>query len=55
MTGIAPLTQWIVIPIPAFAAARSPELVGHLDLPTMAITTSEVTPDHLARSGWRAS
>jgi hypothetical protein len=53
--GLAPLAQWIVIPILAFAAVRSSKLVGHLDLPIMGITTSGVTPDYLARSGRRAS
>lgn len=53
--GLAPLAQWIVIPILAFAIARSVHPAWGLDLPTMGITTSGSTPDHLARSDRRTS
>jgi hypothetical protein len=53
--GVAPLAQWLVIPILAFAAARSVIFVGHLDLPIMGITTSGVASGDLARPGRRAS
>ena len=49
--GLAPLAQWIVIPILAFAAARPVNLAGHLDLPIM----GTVTPGDVARPGRRAS
>ncbi len=54
-TGLAPLAQWIAVPLLALAAARSVRGAGGLDLPTMAITTSRSTPDHRARSDRRAS
>ncbi len=62
-TGLAPLTQWLVVPLLAFAFIRLPQMdrrsakhsLSGLDLPTMAITTSSSTPDHLARSNRRAS
>ncbi len=55
-TGLAPLAQWLVMPLLAFAAVRSPlrtekEMVQASlgpDLPTMADTTPLVAPDHLA-------
>jgi hypothetical protein len=62
-TGLAPLAQWLVMPLLAFAAVRSllrsekaalqPTL--GLDLPTMGDTTSGVAPDHVARPTRRAS
>ena len=62
-TGLAPLAQWLVMPVLAFAAVRSLPRIGKaavqaspgLDLPTMGDTTSPVTPGHLARPTRRAS
>ncbi|TLU71130.1 hypothetical protein [Lichenicoccus roseus] len=47
--GFSPLVQWIVIPTPAFAAARSALSKRSLDLPIMGSPTSRATP-HQARS-----
>jgi hypothetical protein len=60
--GLAPLAQWIVVPLLALAAARLPwasqkrttEVAVGIDLPTMAITTSSSTPDNLTRRNRRA-
>ena len=62
-TGLAPLAQWLIIPLLAFALVRLPQRNRYgekyaakgLDLPTMAITTSQSTPVHLAHSTRRAS
>jgi len=62
-TGLAPLTQWVVVPTLAFGAIHSPwwrKTRAHrpnagLDLPTIKDTTSIPTPDHSARSSGRAS
>jgi len=62
-TGLAPLAQWLVMPLLAFAAVRPPlrtekEMVQASlgpDLPLMGDTTPRVAPDHLARSTRRAS
>ena len=51
--GLAPLAQWIVVPILAFAAVRSATLFGRLNLPIMGTTASGGTSDQLARSGRR--
>lgn len=56
-TGLAPLAQWLVVPLLGFAAAHPPsagpkrttEVTQGIVLPTRAITTSGSTPDHLAR------
>ncbi len=53
--GLAPLAQWIVIPVLAFVFARSRHLSSGLDLPTMGITTSTSTPGHSARSDRKPS
>jgi hypothetical protein len=61
-TGLAPLAQWLVIPLLAFAAVRSllrdkkeaVQASPGLDLPTMGDTTSRVAPDHVARLSGRA-
>ena len=61
-TGLAPLAQWLVLPLLAFVAARSPlrtnkeaiQASPRLDLPTLGDTTSRVAPDHLARPTRRA-
>ncbi len=53
--GLAPLAQWIVVPVVAFVFVRPRNLRSGLDLPTMGITTSATTPDHLARSHRRTS
>jgi len=61
-TGLAPLAQWLVLPLLAFAAVRSPlrtnkeaiQASPGLDLPTMGDTTSLVVPDHSARPTRRA-
>lgn len=61
-TGLAPLAQWLVLPLLAFAAVRSPlrtnkeaiQASPGLDLPTLGDTTSRVAPDHLARPIRRA-
>jgi len=52
--GLAPLAQWIVVPILAFGVVRTfhPRL---LDLPTMGIPICAATPDYLARSDRRPS
>lgn len=60
--GLAPLAQWIVVPLLALAAARLPwagqkritEVAVGIDLPTMAITTAGSTPDTSARRNRRA-
>lgn len=62
-TGLAPLAQWLVMPLLASAAVRSPLRTKKqaalaspgLDLPTMGDTTSHDMPDHLARPSGRAS
>lgn len=62
-TGLAPLTQWVVVPLLAFTAANLPPRsklglvrTGEgLDLPTLAIITSAAAPDHLALPTRRAS
>ncbi len=54
-TGLAPLAQWLVVPLLAFAAARPPlrakkaavQASLEPDLPAMRDTTSHVAPDHL--------
>ena len=53
--GLSPLAQWVVIPVLAFIVARPRHPSWGLDLPTMGITTSASTPDHLARSDRRPS
>ena len=53
--GLSPLAQWIVIPVLAFAVARPVKPSPALDLPTMGIPTSGVTPNHLARSDRKPS
>ena len=53
--GLAPLAQWIVLPVLAFAVARSLHPSTGVDLPIMGITTSASTPGHLARSDRRTS
>lgn len=53
--GLAPLAQWLVVPVLASAAARPDHLMVPLDLPTMGTTTSRLPPDHLARSDRRPS
>jgi hypothetical protein len=53
--GLAPLAQWLVIPLLAFMVARPPRSSSCLDLPTVGITTSVSTPNHLARSHRRTS
>ena len=53
--GLSPLAQWVVIPVLAFIVARSGHPSWGLDLPTIGITTSVSTPDHLARSQRRTS
>jgi hypothetical protein len=62
-TGLAPLAQWLVVPLLAFAASRLPsasqnraiERANGPDLPIMGITTSRSTPANLARGNRRAS
>lgn len=62
-TGLAPLAQWVVVPLLAFAAVRLPlrrkEWPVHagqgLDLPIMGSPTSSIAPDRLARPNRRAS
>lgn len=62
-TGLAPLAQWLVLPLLAFAALRLPTRVKkqvlqaseRLDFPAMGDTTSRVTPDYLAHPTRRAS
>ena len=62
-TGLAPLAQWLVVPLLAFAASRLPsatqnraiERTNGPDLPIMGITTSRSTPANLARGNRRAS
>ena len=62
-TGLAPLAQWLVLPLLAFAAVRpllrmekaTVQPNPGLDLPTMGDTTSRAAPEHLARSTRRAS
>ena len=53
--GLAPLAQWIVIPLLAFAAARPVRPAGCPGLPTMEVATSGSTPDPLARFDRRMS
>lgn len=53
--GIAPLAQWVVIPILAFLMARSLLSPRLLDLPIMGTPMCGATPDHLARSERRPS
>jgi hypothetical protein len=61
--GLAPLAQWLIVPLLAFAASRrqagsqQQTIAGGqgLDLPIMGITTSGATPEHLARRNRRAS
>lgn len=53
--GLAPLSQWFVIPILASAAARSAHAMMPLDLPALGVTTSGFTPEQLARSDRRPS
>ncbi len=48
--GLAPLAQWVVIPILALAAARSAHPKRLLDLPTMGSPMSGPTPEYPARS-----
>ena len=62
-TGLAPLGQWLALPLLAFVAARSSlrtnkeeiQASPGLDLPTMGNTMSPAAPDHLARQTRRAS
>ncbi len=62
-TGLAPLAQWVVVPLLAFTAAnllsksklRPVRTSEDFDLPTLAIITSAAAPDHLARPTRRAS
>lgn len=62
-TGLAPLVQWLVVPLLAFAFVRLPQVnrgsakyaVRGLDLPTIAITTSQATRVDFERSIRRAS
>ena len=62
-TGLAPLAQWVVVPLLAFMAARLPtrsklrRVRGdrRLDPAMGAITTSAAAPDHLARPIRRVS
>jgi len=53
--GLAPLAQWVVIPILALAGARHVKRLRGLDLPTMGITMSSSTPGQSARSERRPS
>ena len=53
--GLAPLAQWLVIPLLAFVVTRPLSSSPGLDLPTMGITKSRSTPVHLARSYRRTS
>ena len=48
--GLAPLAQWIVIPLLAFVVVRPPHPLSGIDLPIMGVTTSATTPGHVARS-----
>ena len=62
-TGLAPLAQWLVMPLLAFAAVRSSSRAKKaavqanlgLDLPTIGDTTSRVAPGQSARPTRRAS
>ena len=62
-TGLAPVAQWLVVPLLALAASRLPsasqnraiERANGLDLSIMGITTSRSTPANLARRNRRAS
>ena len=62
-TGLAPLAQWLVVPLLAFAAVRlslrtkkaTVQASPGLDLPPMGDTTSRVAPDPLARPPGRTS
>lgn len=62
-TGLAPLAQWVVVPMLAFGTMCFPlwSKIGQrkadpgLDLPTVGITTSRVAADHSARPSGRAS
>lgn len=62
-TGLAPLAQWVAVPLLAFAAVSLPlrrkgrpvHAGQGLDLPIMGSTTSSIAPDHLARPNRRAS
>lgn len=53
--GIAPLMQWIVVPVLAFVFVWSRCPPPGLDLTTMGIPKSASTPDHLALSRRRTS
>ena len=58
-TGLAPLAQWVVVPLLAFAAVRRRTRLVQasrgLDCPTMAFPAPGITPDHLNRSKRGAS
>ncbi len=62
-TGLAPLAQWVVVPMLAFGVMRSlwrRKIGAHrsnpgLDLPTIGDATSVPAPDHSARLSGRAS